>query len=413
MTVEPVPLRVLFLTLYPETMPSSRLRVYQYLPALAQCGIRAEVLPAVSEPWFSWFYFSSCRLAKILYTLFEMMSTFQRIRRAREYDVVFVQKGLVSSNLKGFATRLLQKSKRVIFDFDDDVLGCNVLEFRSSVLRAWQDPDQTLKLAKAANPVIAGNEYLRQKIAPVNLRTVVLPTPVDTDRFCPLSRRDITGSAIVPLRPGARTMPLEPGKFQSAIVPLRPGARTMPLEPEKFQSAIVIGWIGMEGGLAYLQSLAPVLLELTRRYPAVRLKVISRVRDGGTFDLSGIKTHFVLWSYDTEVQEMQEFDIGIMPVPQDEWGQGKCGLKLLQYMAMGIASVASRVGANQAIVDEDVDACLASTHDEWVEKLCRLIESPERRDQMGRAARSKVMARYSLKALSPKFVRILKGENDS
>ena len=359
-------MRVLFLTLYPETMPSSRLRVYQYLPFLAAHGVEARCLPAVPEPWFSRLYFSKHRFAKLIYFVWEAVSVFLRVRQLQRYDVIFVQKGILSTDLRGFEKRLVQSAKRIIYDFDDDVLGRSIVEFRSPGLCALQDAAQTLKLAAAADTVIAGNEYLRQKIAVSNPQTVVLPTPVDTDRF-------------------------------------RPAAVRNPQAKE-----LVIGWIGMEGGLVYLLSLAPVLQELARRY-SVRLKVISHVPNGKTFEILGIKTQFVRWNYESEVREMEEFDIGIMPVPQDEWGQGKCGLKLLQYMAMEIASVATRVGVNCEIVKEGVDACLALSHAEWIEKLSRLIKSPHRRQTMGQAARRKVIDHYSLKTLAPRFVELIKG----
>ncbi len=358
-------MRVLFLTLYPETMPSSRLRVYQYLPFLAAHGVQADCLPAVPEPWFSRLYFSKSRLAKFVYCLWETLSFFARIRSARGYDLVFVQKGILSTNLRGFEKKLIRSAKRLIYDFDDDVLGRILTEFRLPPMRALQDAAQTLKIARAADSVIAGNAYLRQRVARENSEVSVLPTPVDTDRLCP--------------------------RAESGM----PSDET------------VLGWIGMEIGLPYLRTLAPVLQELSRRYP-LRLKIISRLTRGAAFEMPGVKTQFVNWSYDSEVREMQEFDIGLMPVTEDTWGPGKCGLKLLQYMALGIASVASRIGANREIVTEDVDACLAFSPQEWIEKLSPLIESPEKRRKMGQAARAKVLEHYSLKALAPQFVRIIK-----
>ena len=293
---------------------------------------------------------------------------FWRVRQAGAFDVVFVQKGLISTSLKGLERALLRRSKKIIYDFDDDVLGQLIVTFRSSFLRSRQDMGQTLKLAGAAQTVIAGNDYLSRKALEYNRSTVLLPTPVDTDRFAPSTET--------------------------------PAGKT-----------VVLGWIGMEIGLGYLRRLGPVLENLARRYP-VCLKVISRCSGAEKFEIPGIATRFVPWSYESEVREMQEFDIGIMPVEEDEWGPGKCGLKLLQYMAMGIASTASRVGANCEIVDEGQDAFLAASAEEWEQKLSALIESPELRKKMGSAARRKAVEKYSLKALAPKFIRIVKGEGE-
>jgi len=358
-------MRVLFLTLYPETMPSSRLRVYQYLPFLKAAGISFKVLPAVPEPWFSRLYFSKSKMLKALYCLVEAVLFFQRVKRVSDYDLVVVQKGLLSTHLRSFEQKLGQRAKRILYDLDDDVLGQLIVEFGSPALRRWQDKDQNKKLAGLSRKVIVGNHFLKEKVLPLNPQTVVLPTPVDAERFCP-------------------------------------GDQNL-----KAASEVVIGWIGMEIGLGYLKKLAPVFERLSQRY-ALRVKVISRTQNtDAPFSLPGVKTQFVRWSYETEVREMRSFDIGVMPVIEDEWGPGKCGLKLLQYMSMGLASVASRVGANRDIVEEDTDAFLAGSEAEWEDKLARLIESAELRNKMGQAARKKVQSRYSLQALAPKWVSCL------
>ena len=157
---------------------------------------------------------------------------------------------------------------------------------------------------------------------------------------------------------------------------------------------MIIGWIGVEASLVYLELLQNVLQEIARRYP-VRLKIISRVGEK-PFTLPGVPMNLVPWSYETEVEEMAEFDIGIMPLKEEEWARGKCGLKLLQYMAMGIPSVSTRFGVNSEIVEEGKDGFLAQSSEEWVEKLSRLIEDAALRQKMGEAARKKAVEKYSL-----------------
>ncbi len=371
MTAETRPLRVLFLTLYPETMPSSRLRVYQYLPELARLGFQTKVLPAVPEPWFSRLYFSKLRALHAVYVLLEAALAFWRIAQAKNYDVVFVQKGIVSTNLRGFAAQLLRVSRRVIFDFDDDILGRTMTEFRHPFLARLQDRREAEYVAAASACVIAGNEYLRGRVLPVNKSVVVIPTPVDTGRFCPAGRKAGEPASAAPL---------------------------------------VIGWIGMEIGMSYLRSLAGVLQKLAAQQP-VRLKVISRLQGGGKFSLPGVQTEFVPWSYEAEVREMQAFDIGIMPVRADEWGPGKCGLKLLQYMALGLPAVASQIGANSDIVDDGVDAFLASTDEEWLERLLLLCRDANLRRRLGERARKKVEEVYSLKVMTVRLAEVLQGQS--
>jgi len=360
-------MRVLFLTLYPATMPSSRLRVYQYIPFLKDHGIQADVLPAVAEPWFSRFYYSPLRWMNALYCVVEVLRAYGRVARAGRYDAVLVQKGITSSSFAGMEKRLLQCAKRVFFDFDDDVVAQTILSFRNPNLQSLQDKEQNQKLVRSAETVIAGSEHLRQSVLSLNKNTVVLPTPVDTVRFSP-----------------------------------------SPNTKKSTQTEVVIGWIGQEAGLGYLESLAEVFNRLAQRY-TFRVKVISRLSKGKTFVLPGVKTQFVEWTYDSEVTECREFDIGVMPVPQTSWGAGKCGLKLLQYMALAIPGVATDVGANREIVAEGVDAFLADSPEAWEQKLASLIESPALRERVGLAARQKAETRYSLKVLAPKLAALLKG----
>lgn len=357
------PLRVLFLTLYPETMPSSRLRVYQYLPWLSKRGIEGSVIPAVPEPWFSKLYYGPKFFQPFYYGV-EFFNHLRRVVRARCYDLLFVQKGIALSNLRGVEDAFLGLDKPMIFDFDDDVLTKSLVTFRR--LSGWlQDPHQTAKLAASCREVIAGNEYLKTTALRFNDHVTVIPTPVDSDRFSP---------------PGG-------GKFHSG-------------------KEVVIGWIGMGIGLSYVRSLEPVFSELGRRYP-IRLRLITEPDRGKGFRMPGATTEFIPWSYSGEVEAMRGVDIGIMPLAEDPWMKGKCGLKLFQYMSLGIPSVSSRLGVSPEIIEEGVEGCLASDPNEWIQKLSFLIKHPEKREEMGRNARTKVLDRYSLKATAPRLAEVI------
>lgn len=358
--------RVLFLTLYPETMPSSRLRVYQYLPYLRPLGIEACVLPALPEPWFSRLYYSRSKAVHALQYIAEAVNSFVRLRQARNYDVVFVQKGMLSTSVRGF-DRLLGPARRLIFDLDDSLFGRSVVEFSSPLLRWLQDPSQLEKISARSEAVVVGNSYLRDRALQFNPNVFLIPTPVDTQRFRPLEKKS-TGR----------------------------------------NGEVVLGWMGTESGLPYLGILAQALADISKRY-RVRLKLITGplARD---FAPTGAKTDWVPWSYETEVAEAGGFDIGLMPLPEDEWSRGKCGLKLLQYMALGLPSVSSPVGANAEIVEEGRDGLLAAGTEEWVEKLSRLIEDEPLRRHMGEAARKKAVEKYSVEKLAPKLARVLTKE---
>lgn len=355
-------LRVLFLTLYPETIPSSRLRVYQYLSYLREAGIETKVLPSLPEPWFSRLYFSNSKILHFFQFALEALFTFLRIWQARKFDIVFIQKGILSTNLRGFEKLLSFVKRSLIFDLDDLVYGQSPTEFGLPLLKFLQDASQTKKISNRSRVVIAGNEFLKEEALQYNSNVFVIPTPVDTNRFLPANKSNTKET--------------------------------------------VIGWTGMETTLGYLFELKNVLSELSKRYP-IRLKIITRI-GRWTHPFEGFPVDVVPWSYETEVNEMSAFDIGVMPLPKELWSEGKCGLKLLQYMSMEIAGVASRTKANQDIVGDGKDGFLAENEEEWISKLSVLIENSQKRKEMGERARSKVVEHYSLEKSAGQLIKILR-----
>lgn len=358
-------LRVLFLPLYPETVPSSRLRVYQYLPYLKQFGIEGVALPAIPEPWFSHFYYSSSKGIHFIQYAAEAVRNVLRLLRGRRFDLIFIQKGILCTNLRGFDQLARGTGRPLVFDLDDSVYGRNLVEFRLSFLKFLQDGDQTAKVSSQCRAVVAGNRYLGEQALQFNRKVFVIPTPVDTRRFLP---------------------------------------RREDLKPVRKET--VIGWIGMHRGLPYVQSLERVFQTLSRRYP-IRVRLITRAAKQ-PFRLDGVETELIPWSYETEVQAMQGIDIGVMPLFKDEWTEGKCSLKVLQYMALGLPSVSSRLGTNEEVIADGQDGFLAGDEEEWVRKLSELIEDASLRKKMGEAARSKVVERYSLERMAPRLAEVLK-----
>ncbi len=351
-------------------MPSSRLRVYQYLPYLESSGIRTRVIPAIPEPWFSRYYYSSSSWDRVLQYSQEFVRSLWRLVLSSKYDLVFIQKGILTTSIRGFDALLKKFNSRLIFDLDDAIYGRSIVEFQKPFLKCFQDPEQTQKLSSRCRAVIAGNHYLKELALSYNRNVFVIPTPVDTNRFSPKENR-------------------------------------LAHKPKN----IVIGWIGTPDGIHYVRLLEKVFQELAAKYP-IRVKLVTR-KKGAVYSIPGVPTEIVDWSYENEVREMQEFDIGVMPLPSTEWVKGKCGLKLLQYMALELATVSSRLGTNCEIVEDGVDGFLASDAKEWVERLSQLIENVELRKTMGEAAREKALAKYSLGKTAPLLARVLKEVCDS
>ena len=342
-------------------MPSSRLRVHQYLPFLRASGIEPTVLPALNDPWFSRFYYSKSKAARLFHLGAEAVNGLRRALAGSFYDLVFVQKGITLSNFRGLE-KLIPSSRPLIFDVDDTVFGKNLMEYRLSWLRVLQDSDQTVKLARRASAVIAGNTYLKKLALGYNKNVFVVSTPVDTARIFP--KRNPAG-----------------------------------------QSKTVIGWLGVPGGLMYFPLIAEALQKLSARYP-LTLRLVSRF-NGERFSIPGVNIEYVDWDYSREVPDLQSFDIGIAPLAEDDWTQGKCALKLLQYMAAGLPAVASRSGMNSEVIEDGVDGFLAQGTEEWTEKLSRLVEDVSLRKKIGEGARQKVERQYSLEQNARRLSEIL------
>jgi glycosyltransferase involved in cell wall biosynthesis len=211
----------------------------------------------------------------------------------------------------------------------------------------------TERVLRASTLVLAGNEFLAGYARTFAWRVEVMPTVVDAERFQPAAA---------------------PGKDAAA--------------------AMVLGWIGSRTTMKYLEAVAPALKEY-------RLRVVSSRPPGFACD-------FEPWSLEREVQQIQSFDVGLAPLADTEWERGKCGLKVLQYMACAVPVVASPVGVQREFVERSGGGLLAATPGEWREKVQWLSQRPEQRRAMGRKGRAFVEANYSVRVWAPRWIEVLR-----
>jgi glycosyltransferase involved in cell wall biosynthesis len=345
-------MRVLFLTLYPESMASPRYRVHQFLAYLGKNGVDCTVACPFSQQDFVRLRVNAANGRAGSYHLHELRTRTMQILRVRRYDVVFLQKAVMSAYLRGFAGLLRRNARRLVYDIDDAVH----LEAPHSLPAHWrwvEESDQATRLFRSADLVLAGNKWLRDAALAAGGRAEIFPTVVDTDRFVP---------------------PAKPGE------------------------GFVVGWIGGPSTSGHLAPLAEVLDGLTGS--EIRLVGADAVR--ARIEKAGHRP----WSYETEVREVQEFSLGIMPLPQTEWARGKCALKALQYMACGVPCVATPLGPVREIIEDGVNGLFADTPAEWRAAIERLRDS-EFRKRLGEAARRTAGERYSLKVAAPKLLALL------
>jgi glycosyltransferase involved in cell wall biosynthesis len=172
--------------------------------------------------------------------------------------------------------------------------------------------------------------------------------------------------------------------------------------PKAMTEYIVVGWTGSHSTLKYFESVEPVLMEIEHRFKNIKFMIIADRKPALKLD----SMIFRPWTPETEIQDLAQFDIGIMPLPDNVWSKGKCGFKALQYMAMGIPTIASPVGVNTKIIDHGVNGFLCNTTNEWINSLEQLAQDNTKRKQLGERGRAKVVSHYSVVSNSANFLSL-------
>ncbi|MDP8263822.1 MAG: glycosyltransferase family 4 protein [Candidatus Ancaeobacter aquaticus] len=360
-------MKILILTLYPEPQPSTRFRVWQYLRYIKNAGISYTVSPAVPKNLFSYLYLSKRRSLNRLYTIIEAINRLKDIVSSYKYDAVFIQKAICSSSLRGLDSLLFYFNKNVIYDYDDAVHIMPPSGF-FKFFSILQDKDQIKNIIRRSKAVIAGNHYLERYAKTLNSNVFYIPTSVDTERC------------------------------KSPIKPACPLSKTF-----------TIGWSGTRSTNQYLNILSEPLNRLALNGYRFQLKIVSTDLDYVDLNLfKGYPVEFEKWSYDNEHILLSSFDIGVMPLKQDRWTEGKCGLKLLLYMAYGIPVIGSPVGINSDILEDGINGYLANTNEEWTLKLTALLSDVSIRKQFIENGSQTVNNKYSVNVNATKLTSILR-----
>lgn len=353
-------MRVLFLTPHPIEGPSSRFRIYQYLPYLEAHGITAVVRPFLSSSRARHIYQPSSVGRKVAVTAAATLARMADIPRAHRFDIAYVLREAFPFGPPWFERGLRALAGRLVFDFDDAIWQPSIIfENPLDRLRDWNKPAKIIRLA---DHVVVGSQVLADyacQFAPDPSRVSVIPTVVDPRRYRPAPptvRRDVT-----------------------------------------------IGWIGTPRNTGYLRDLLPVFKELNRGDPLIRFVLVG----AEPFDCGALPVTFKSWELAEEIADIQHFDIGVMPLRDDEHTRGKCGFKLIQYMSCGVPVVCSPIGANRDIVDHGRSGFFADTLTDWVGRLAELARDPQLRRRMGQNGRSRVFQNYSLQVMAPQLLSVL------
>lgn len=273
----------------------------------------------------------------------------------KNYDLLYLHRKLFS--LPEFCY-IRKNANKIIYDFDD------ALMYRSSGSKNPHSRSRRLKfafLAKRVDWIVAGNQFLKSEALRYNSNVEVIPTSIDLSRYS--------------------------------------------MKEDHCQDGrIVIGWMGSSSTLKYLKGLTPVLEDLFVEFPNICLKIVC----DNFFDLPKMPVIKKRWSQEEEVEDLKSFDIGIMPLSNDLWSQGKCGLKILQYYSVGLPVVCSPVGVNKDIVQDNENGFWAQNWEEWKRSLSKLIQDETLRKSFGRKGRMAVEQSYSLEINGPRLLEILR-----
>lgn len=355
---------ILFIPTGDRRAPATRYRICQYLPFLEKEGIEYKIYSIISDnmtiqmiksPMFN-------KLEKIIYyiriVIEKFIRTWKIILLAGDFDLVFLQRATFPIGLERF---LRLKNKNIIFDIDDSIY---MPDRKEKGILGWikklmkkREVESILRVSKC---VIVENSHIKNFVQQYCKKVYLITGPIDS-------------------------------------------VRNYPREYKHDSNKITIGWIGSPSTTIYLRMLDEVLKQLSKK-----CKIKVRLIGASFYSMDGVEVEMVNWSEETEVSELHKFDIGVMPMPDNEWTRGKVGCKMLQYMANGIPAVVSFTSTNAEIIEDGKNGFLARSEGEWIEKLSLLIENPNLREKIGLAGRKTVEERFSVEVNTPKYLEILK-----
>jgi L-malate glycosyltransferase len=351
---------ILVICPYPQhEAPGQRLKYEQYFDFLAAQGYKITVSPFFEPAFYRVLYRKGHFATKMLATAWGYLKRCMQMLRVPFYDGVYVFLFVTPFGSAFFERCYRLLARRMVYDIDDLAYMGKTTKVNAFV--SWlRRPGKYFYLMRAADHVITCTPYLDALVRRYNTRTTDISSTIDTDKYIPANE----------------------------YVNARP---------------LTLGWSGSHSTAVYLRLLSPVLREL-RKEREFKLLVIG----APSFEIEGVEVEVIPWSEATEVRDLSRIDIGLYPLPDEEWVLGKSGLKALQYMALGIPTVATAIGANFRVIEEGVSGFLVKTPEQWQVRLRDLLDDPGLRRRIGEAARERVVRLYSVRANEPVYLDIFR-----
>ncbi len=350
-------MKLLVLPRYGRLGASSRLRMIQYLPLLEAQGCAVTIAPLFSDSYVTGLQDNRRNLYEVLRAYIQRIKALWSSSR---YDLIWIESEALPWLPASLERALLANKAPYVLEYDDAVF--HYYDLHRSTLVKHLLGDKHKRLIRDAALIIVGNDYLARYAEQSGAKKIeIVPTVIDTNRYKVTTQTHISH----------------------------------PLNPPR------IGWIGQRATAFFLQ---PYKLMLERFLASGQAHFVAIGIDA---EALGFSMESVSWTEATEVASIASLDIGIMPLLDGPFERGKCGYKLIQYMACGLPVVASPVGVNCQIVEHGVNGFLAETPEQWEQALLILLADPALRKRMGQAGRKKVEKYYCIQETGPKLAALL------
>ncbi len=333
----------------PGRSPGQRFRFEQYTDCLSAAGFSITYSYLLNQWDDRHFYHHGNYTAKLWIAIKGLIIRMFDVIRASRFDYVLVYREAHFFGM-AFFERLIAKRTVMLFDFDD-AIWLNDTSDSNKNLSWLKNAGKTAAIVRTSALTIVGNDFLAAPPRQWSRNVIVIPTTIDTNTYS--------------------------------------------YRKPKEREPVVVGWIGSLTTLRHFKQAIPFLTDIKNKYGD---KVIYKVIVDVDYREPALGIVSTKWNQLTEVEELANIDIGIMPLPDDDWSRGKCGFKGIQYMSLGIATVMSPVGVNTSIISHGQNGMLAQTRQEWTDCLSQLIESAPLRRKLGLAGRQTIEERYSVKS---------------
>ena len=351
-------MKLLFLTPYPiQRAPSQRFRFEHFFKFMEEMDLTYDFSSFLSEKAWGIAYQRGNFVNKGFYVIGGYLSRIKMLFTLGKYDFIFIHRELTPFGPPVFEwliTRVFKK--KVIYDFDDAIWMADQ-NHENILWKTLKWRSKVASICKWSWKVSVGNEYLGDFARKYCDDVVLVPTIVDTSIHTP---------------------PIH----QKHPIP-------------------VIGWTGSHSTLFYLDTILPALTLLQERFEFEFLVIANK---NPNLPLKHFR--FLAWKKETEIEDLSLMDIGVMPLEDTEWSKGKCGFKLIQYLSLGVPAVASPVGVNNEIIQEDFNGYFARTTDDWVSRLSALLEDYQKRRTLGNNGRLLIEQKYSVNSQKQTFFNL-------